>query len=232
MRHLVVFVGMLAAACGGSTASIDGDGPDGGTQDGGSTLDATGFDGGQNDGSPGGGCPSATPANGALCSVPRLSCEYGGVGEHLLCSTIAECVPTSSGVYAWLVGAPAADCISSPANNPLGCPPSFATLPNGAACPREAVSQCVYDQGVCGCGPCAADGGAPAQQWTCVAWPTPNGCPAARPRIGTPCAPEGKSCLYGTMCQVNDGEPSLLCKNGVWTVEPIEALCALPRCGK
>jgi hypothetical protein len=75
-------------------------------------------------------------------------------------------------------------------------------------------------------------GGSFTQQWTCVTWPTPDGCPAARPRIGTPCTSEGQSCMYASICQVNDGEPAVMCKNGLWAVEPFGADCALPLCGK
>jgi hypothetical protein len=120
--------------------------------------------------------------------------------------------------------------VSSPGQNPIGCPPSFTTLPSGSPCPREPAAQCVYAEGVCGCESCRADG-ASGNQWSCASWPTPDGCPAARPRLGSPCATEGRVCGYGTACTISDGEPSMACNGGRWTIHPGDVPCALTQCG-
>jgi hypothetical protein len=227
MRRLgaawALWIGTCLGGCGGSAANVDGS--DGGTTDGSSP------DGATNDGAaPGGNCPANLPTANAPCDAPGLACEYGGTGDHLLCSTIANCQPAAGGNQ-WFVTAPQAGCVASQAQNPIGCPPSFTTLPTGATCPREAVNGCVYTEGVCGCIPCMADGGASSTEWACEAWPAPPGCPEPRPRIGSPCTNEGQSCMYTSVCGVNDGEPALGCQNGRWVQQAFGADCAIRACG-
>jgi hypothetical protein len=202
-------LGGILFACGGSIATLDG-----------------------NDGSaPGGSCPSELPTDKTPCDVLDLACEYGGTGDHLLCSTIAYCYSVPGGGNQWYVKPPWSGCIASQAQNPIGCPPSFTTLPVGATCPREPATQCIYDQGVCGCITCFADGGARSTEWACNEWPAPRGCPERRPRVGSPCTNEGDTCPYAIMCSVNDGEPPMECKNGRWVVQELSDACAIHACG-
>jgi hypothetical protein len=236
MRFVVLSL-TLAAGCGGASTVIEGAAVDGGLEaDGGlgadGGLEASSDGGSHDDGAPGSACPSAIPANGAACTPQGLSCEYGGVGDHLLCSTIAVCQQNSGGAMVWFVSPPAAGCIASPADNPLGCPPSFTTIPTGASCPREPARQCVFAEGVCGCTPCASSTGTMTNEWLCESWPTPSGCPAARPRLGTACTQEGQSCMYPSVCEVNDGEPAMICQNGLWTFQAYGADCAILTCGQ
>jgi hypothetical protein len=226
---LVVVLAAGFVACGGSTFSNGG--ADGGTP-GPNANDGGSFDSGANDGSPGGDCPANVPAAKNACSPAGLSCEYGGTGDHLLCSTMAECQPSASGGNQWFVNAPAASCVASPSQNPLGCPPTFGTIPTGASCPREPASDCVYPEGTCGCVSCAPDGGGTiATEWVCDPWPTPNGCPEPRPRIGSPCASEGQSCMYADLCSVGNGQPAMGCQNGRWVLQAFGVDCAIRHCG-
>lgn len=218
-------MGAVLVACGGSAATIGGG--DGGANDGSSANDGSTSDGS----TPGGECPTAVPTAKSPCATPGLSCEYGGTGDHLLCSTIASCQAAASGGNQWYVNAPPSGCVASPAENPMGCPPSYATLPTGAACPREPATQCVYAEGVCGCIGCMADGGGASTEWACQPWPAPSGCPEPRPRLGSPCTQEGQSCFYANVCGVNDGEPVMGCQNGRWVQQAFGADCAVRACG-
>jgi hypothetical protein len=235
---IVLALGAAVLACGGSVVSVteaNGEGPDGGPPVGDAAPGTPASDAfAPSDASPvGAGCPAQTPIADAPCSVPGLSCEYGGFGDHLLCSTVATCQPGAGKGTTWYVSRPAKDCISSPAANPAECPSSFGAIPMGGACPQAAPGQCVYAEGVCGCVPCAPDGSnAFTNEWACASWPAPSGCPAARPRLGTPCAPEGQSCMYANVCDVNDGEPAIGCQSGRWVITPFGADCAIRQCGK
>jgi hypothetical protein len=75
---------------------------------------------------------------------------------------------------------------------------------------------CPYEQGLwCECTNCSTgnpfDECSGALTWHCQA-PNPNSlCPATLPNAGTPCAPDGLSCVY--RC----GEyGSRQCKDGIW----------------
>src|SRR5262245_33321014 len=132
-RGISWMVGVFLVACSGSTTSI-GDGSDGGGGVDGSVPDAGGADGATRDASPGGLCPPDTPVQGAECSTSFLSCEYGGTGPELLCSTMATC-RGAGGKFSWYVTPPSATCVATQAQNAAACPSSFTGRPTGAACP-------------------------------------------------------------------------------------------------
>lgn len=237
----------VLSACGGGLAS-DGDGAsgdaDGGTNedanggsDGGSRSDAgfgTSADGGTTLGAP---CPSTAPLFGSSCPRPGLTCEYGGVGPLLLCSTMFTCGDQGQ----WLSNAGAKDCTGSETDNAASCPATYDALPPGAECPGGDTRQsarCVYAQGECECGSCfLPDGGNTSNgaAWTCRAFPKAEdpSCPTPRPRAGTPCASEGQTCDYASVCTSLDfGLPALKCTGGLWQSLPVEQPpCALPTCG-
>jgi hypothetical protein len=229
MRTLFcLVVGVAIGGCSGSTTTI-GDTDAGGRPPDGGGLDGTTPDGGSTpDGSPGGACPADVPTDGASCASVDLYCEYGGTGPELLCSTTAHCNTNGK----WSVIVPGKECIPSQAQNPSDCPSSFTGLPTGSACPNDNfATRCVYPEGMCGCLPCMGDG-AMAKEWACQTYPTPDGCPEPRPRVGTPCTQEGKSCSYGGICDVTGSIPILQCQNGAWHIEPIAADCAIRQCGR
>lgn len=232
MQSTGVFVGAFlvlacvsVAACGGSeigVAESDGgvaaDGGSGGGGDGG---------GGGGGGGPGGSCPAALPAARTACTTPGLACEYGGEGDHLLCSVVVNCGQD----HTWYSSASGAPCVGSQAENPSACPSSFTALGRGAACPTDLDARCVYPEGTCACQTCSGGDGGLTRAWACETWPDPAGCPEPRPRIGSPCTNEGQECSYGSICGVVSGVPLLDCRDGVWKRAAIAADCALPKCG-
>ena len=180
---------------------------------------------------PQGLCPAQPPAQGASCTSAGLTCEFGGTGPGLLCSTIASCNGTSTAPK-WFVNAPSPSCVSDPAHNPSSCPVSFGALATGAACPAglPSGSRCVYDEGLCGCTSCASDAGQ-TSQWSCAVFPKPQGCPDSRPAIGSPCTTADQECVYGSFCSVLGGLPTLRCTAGMWERQAGGAACANPVCG-
>jgi hypothetical protein len=230
-RTLAMVMAAALVACSGSSATIGDTGPDGGTPPDSGTSDGSSPPDGSPDG--GGACPSDQPAQGAPCASAELSCEYGGTGPELLCSTTARCSANASGSLAWFVTTPGKECVASQAQNPPACPSTFTGLANGAACPDpSAYTHCVYPEGMCGCLSCMGDAGALGKEWQCEAYPQPQGCPEPRPRIGSACTQENQSCGYGSLCSAVTGIPMLRCENGVWHVEPVAASCAIHICGK
>lgn len=115
-------------------------------------------------------CPATLPAAGTPCT-PRGSaalCEYGD-DPWQNCNTFAYC--DSAG--AWYTVAPSEpDC---PTTLPSGCPASFAGAAGG---PCGSTLSCRYPEGSCSCS---------AAGLTCTA-PAAAGCPATRPRVGSPCS--------------------------------------------
>ncbi len=223
----------IVVACGGATTSgISGPGADGGN---GGTDGGTGADG-----SSPSGCPDTMPTAGTQCDKPGASCEYGGQGPLLLCSTLAQCVTRDGPTGSWTVTPPAATCISTPAQNPSSCPKAFGDVPTGAKCPGGnalGAASCVYPEGMCGCESCyePSDGslGNQNQEWKCDPYPMPgDGCPSPRPEIGSACPKEGQSCFYGGGCGTPIPFSAIACQNGAWTPEAVGLDCAILTCGK
>jgi hypothetical protein len=225
MRTLLPYLSACLVGCGGFTfVGITDDGGHDASQaaDGGS-------EGAAPDGSPGGACPADAPTQASPCARTDLWCEYGGTGPELLCSTMASCQPNAAGSLRWSVTVPGKECIASPAQNSPECPATFVS-PARACPPGNPLGRCVYAEGMCGCVPCAGDGGLPSQQWACEAYPQPGGCPMPRPRAGSACTQEGQSCEYGSPCGVAGGIPYLVCKGGRWALQPFGADCAILAC--
>ena len=145
-------------------------------------------------------CPAAVPTAGVACTGETAGpCEYG---DDLLsgCNMIASCYGGS-----WAVTAPFQP--NCPTVLPSSCPSSFAEAQAPTSQPPCASYSgrliCFYPEGSCTCG-----GGLVL----CTA--PPVGCPATRPRVGTPCSTGPGGCAHwGTgSC---DGA-SLTCACGVW----------------
>ncbi len=237
---LLVYL-VSAAACGGATASVDDAGDDAGSGSQGDSGMAKQGDGGtlgDGNGTLGAGCPASAPAVGATCANPNLTCEYGGAGPHLRCSTIFHCQHQSSGANTWTGNPPGPDCVGTQGQNAGACPASFSALASASACPLPSPGggTCVYPEGLCECAPCAkADGGGADNLWSCKAWPVaPPPCPTPRPRAGSACTMEGELCSYGAVCTaVGFDQPDLKCVMGLWTDEPVaQPPCAFPQCGQ
>ncbi|MGH7295459.1 MAG: hypothetical protein ACRELB_11025, partial [Polyangiaceae bacterium] len=199
---LLVIPFLACLACAGSTASS----PDGGGADGGG---GGGEGGGGGDG--GGlapGCPASAPSAGAACASVGLECEYGN-DLNVDCDTIARCDSTG-----WTLTPPAAQGCPTPAPG-TDCPGSYAAVPQQATCSTAAT--CAYPEGTCSCEvycgpqypvghPC--EGGTP-MTWQCTG--APQGCPAARPRVGSACSTDGQSCDYGDCNAIG-----VVCRDGTW----------------
>ena len=212
------------AACGGSVNSVD---QGNGAGDGGARGDAASNGNGdvRSD-----ACPASVPLPGSPCASAGLTCEYGGEGPYLACSTIATCRADKS----WISNGGGAECTALQSENDPACPSSYEALEPGAACPAI-HGACVYPEGRCACASCfSPDAGGSAKGWSCVRWPSPTGCPTPRPRIGSSCAVDGQECGYATFCSaVGSGLPDLTCSNGLWQelLRPAPP-CALPMCGR
>lgn len=177
-------------------------------------------------------CPTQIPAAGSPCTSAGLTCELGGTGARSLCSTTFTCNGAATHLT-WFVSPPGASCVPDQAHNPGACPASFGGLANGVACPAGLTGTCVYDEGLCGCTPCSGDSGVAGttQQFSCKAYPKPQGCPDPRPLIGDPCTTANQTCDYGGVCSVLSGIPSLTCNDGHWSRQAIGVLCAQHTCG-
>jgi hypothetical protein len=244
--HIAVIaaLGALAsvgsAACGGSVQSTDAqtDGGKNGTTGNGTNGGSTGGSGGGtgvSDSADGGtalaaSCPPSAPADLASCGGQvGLACEYGGTGNYLRCSTIAEC--RADGV--WHVTLPQPSCKGIQADNEAACPSSFGALSAGIACPAGLQGSCAYPEGVCECATCSSPDGT-GKGWSCARWLEPQGCPSPRPHIGSACSTDGQECDYANVCSAVSLElPDIKCVGGVWQPQVIPTPpCAFPSCGQ
>lgn len=219
----VFAAGVAFTACGGSTDSSN---QAGSGADSGSRTEQQGNDGGVLAAQ----CPASPPQTGAACSPAGATCEYGGEGNLLSCSTLFTCGEAGQ----WLSNARGAECNGTQAGNAPACPSSFGALASGEACPGDLHGTCVYPEGACQCASCfAPDAGGAGRLWSCVPWPAPEGCPTPRPRAGSACSSEGQECGYASVCSsVNLGLPDLRCVGGVWqSQEVLQPPCAFPSCG-
>ena len=151
-------------------------------------------------------CPPTEPIDGTPCAgtVPAGGCEYG-VDPQYFCGTIALCDPTRGWVTQIGLGSP-----TCPTSLSFSCPPSFdeaqATSSQLACASLPTNLTCTYPEGRCDC-----EQG--LSVLTCTA-PAPAGCPATRPRAGTPCSTAVGSCsAWGT--GICDGQ-SMTCTCGLW----------------
>src|SRR4051812_21064550 len=151
-------------------------------------------------------CPSVVPTNGAPCTGSSSvgGCEYGSDSNYT-CGTTAMCDPR----YGWSVQT-LSDGLQCPTVLPSSCPASFvdaeAASPQLACASLPTNLSCLYPEGRCSC----SQG---LTVLTCTP-PAPAGCPAARPRAGTPCSAEAGSCTaWGT--GICDGQ-SMVCRCGFW----------------
>ncbi len=145
-------------------------------------------------------CPASVPTDGEACSGETAApCEYGD--DTLFgCNTIASCY-----AGAWSLSTPIEP--TCPTTVPSSCPSSFVEAKAPTSQPACASYSgrlvCFYPEGSCVCG-----GGL-------ISCTVPlAGCPATRPRAGTPCSTGPGGCAtWGTgSC---DGA-SLTCGCGVW----------------
>jgi hypothetical protein len=183
---------------------------------GGVTIDPLQDGGPGNDSGPGPGdaapspyCPTSPPSQGAACSHPGLTCEYGS-DPNVYCDTVAQCMGG-----AWEVNVPPPSGCPTPPN-PSACPATFASVPVGQHCGNLVGTTCDYAQGFCGCavpsmGPYPDDASAVAI-WICDS--PQAGCPMPRPKLGTACSQEGLQCDYSP-CSLPTGT-SLVCQSGAW----------------
>ncbi len=150
------------------------------------------------------GCPPTAPTAGATCTG-NLECEYG-TSLNPACNDNWQC---SAGV--WLKISTEGQC--PPAGAPM-CPATYdAANTDKGKCAPEAEF-CVYPQGTCIC--TDDPGGLPragGPEWGCT--PVTAGCPAAPPRLGTPCkVPESTECDYGAC----NGGVDMQCTDGHWAI--------------
>jgi hypothetical protein len=156
-------------------------------------------------------CPSTVPTQGGSCK-PILTCGYPGSAPHGVCSIIAGCGEAEmSTQFTWFVSQRSGCGV-----NAATCPAAFSALAPGSPCPGVSSLLCSYQEGACGCVPCASDGGVPnSSMWACRAWgPDQDGCPPDPPLWGDACAPN-QICSYGVPCVFAVG-PTMICVDGYW----------------
>jgi hypothetical protein len=154
---------------------------------------------------PGFVCPSASPTGGGPCPVTSEACEYGS-SPYFVCDTVARCELGSDGGWTWGVvdGADSSQCASQTS----ACADTQ-SVTDGGACPvtlEDPFFECDLPGESCSC--------AASSAWSCQ--PTPSGCPAERPRLGSLCdepTPPGTVCSYA-------GGLSLACDDGNWVDRP------------
>ncbi len=174
-------------------------------------------------------CPATLPADGSRCSVPNLTCDYPGVDPGGACRPRATC-ELKTPAMSWSVTQPAGAC----GTHPSPCPPAFASIPSGGACPAGASpfqTTCDYAEGRCGCVSCFGDAGAGGTMWSCRAWDAGAGasCPARAPLAGSACGTPDAFCFYGGCGQISIGS-DLQCEGGYWQERGISGTCALLSC--
>ena len=151
-------------------------------------------------------CP-ATPAG--ACGLEGAECEYGS-DPLAACNQLFTC---SGGLLHPESGAPAG-CPTPDAGVSSECPAYPPTPPAsdaGASCQVHLV--CDYPEGRC---ECEFDFSSQQIQFSCA---VPSaGCPAVRPRLGTSCAEESKSCSY-SVCGVLPDFGAVKCSMGIWVMD-------------
>jgi hypothetical protein len=199
---------LLGAACGGSSSSSSSGNPvetdasvdsGSGSTDGGGGVDSGGgADSGSDGGSSVAACPVSYPNAGDACPKEGRKCQYG---DNPKCLGIAECMNGKWSVAIPRCAPPDATC------------PATREIAAGQAC-GKLDAYCNYAGLTCSCTNCT---NGPVQNctgpttWHCDAPNTTQGCPAARPNLGTACVKEALFCNYG--CEANE---SRQCTGGAW----------------
>ncbi len=167
-------------------------------------------------GPPPGPCGRVPPADGAICAMDGLICEYGG-DPRVLCRPTARCQ-----MGHWEVLMPAAAACPG-FSLPGVCPPS-AMDAQARMCPAEGL-WCGYGGLTCHCTGCVSvprpQCGMPIQ-WRCDAPNISPACPDPPPLLGTACLMENLLCAYS--CETHGDRHQRVCLNRVWTLAP--AMCA------
>jgi len=148
-------------------------------------------------------CPPNAPSVGSACPEIGFVCQYGS-SSVLGCNQIFLC--QASG---WTLEPGAGDAGRCSAGG--SCP---ASSPTGTCSVLN--EQCSYEGNpgsACQC----SFGSPPSDMlhWTCDS--LPQGCPAPRPGIGSPCSEPGLDCDYGRC----SGGIELKCKDGTW--QPVQS---------
>lgn len=177
-------------------------------------------------------CPAADPGDGAACTKDGLLCEYGDDFDPR-CNQLRVC---SGGRYGSpiLFGGGGKKCGAPPPvvpPNPAACPGSKGAITEGQTCAAKGTA-CSFDGARCTCGafcptapverpPCDPDAGVTTNccdqsrsEWHC--FEGPSFCSKDRPRVGSPCTEEGKSCA--TTEPAECGQGLITCKDGVWGI--------------
>jgi hypothetical protein len=172
-------------------------------------------------------CPSSVPRAGGSCK-PVLTCGYRGSAPHGLCPIIADCGEAEmSTTYTWFVSEPPGCGVNAPA-----CPATLAAVTPGSPCAGPSSLFCSYQEGACGCVPCAsADGITSARMWACRGWgPDQAGCPLDPPLPGDACTNASPICSYGVPCVFAVGL-TMICQDGYWQIGGGGGACIIPTCG-
>jgi hypothetical protein len=140
-------------------------------------------------------CPELVPSESAPCSQNNLYCEYG-------CGNVFVC---ADGTWGEANNTPL--CQTGP--NSSSCPAELSSIEDGGSCSGPSTGECLYPGGVCQCvfDPDPTPDASANGSWWCGPGP---GCPAYRPRIGSPCDAAGGSCSYA---QCGSTET---CSGGYW----------------
>ena len=159
-------------------------------------------------------CPAAVPADGEPCMGPpgtTLACEYGG-NTYTRCTTFAICAADEANpAFRWIVGRPDPGC----GIQPQRCAATFDAVKVDSPCTQLDIT-CDYPEGACGCVSCASDGGSPGA-WQCRRWSEAGaGCPARRPRAGTPCPVDDVICSWNQCCSGLSLGEDQQCQLGSW----------------
>jgi hypothetical protein len=163
-------------------------------------------------------CPVAEPAAGDPCDPKSLSlCEYGD-DRRYECNRLYGCTGGHVQVVSFSFGSPwgwpeAGGC---PTTLSARCPPSRASLTEGAACTPDL--RCQYVEGECAC----VQSGVPGEEakWECQPFnhlgDSDAACPVDRPHLGAPCLQPSGYCSYDFDCTIE------LCSCGKWALGNLE----------
>ena len=147
-------------------------------------------------------CPVALPTAGTTCTREGLVCEYG-TDPRRDCRPTATC---TSGRY--LLGA-----VTCPPP-PVDTCPATRDLAAGQSC-AVMDAYCTYGDLYCHCTNCPRNSPlcnpSSPLRWDCDVPNANPQCPAAMPRQGTACAPDGLTCTYA--CGASNGRT---CIGGAW----------------
>lgn len=167
-------------------------------------------------------CPTRVPRTEESCSISRIECEYGDRDESE-CNLVATCRGSGS----WTLTPPDQKCLQDRIDDSI-C--DAAGGGSDAPCDTDAVyGVCTTHLGdsVRRCGCYRGEDG--FLRLGCSESRLQPGCPWPRPRLGSPCGTNARSCDYGrcmsgAASHVESGH-ALECDHGVWMEAPAAA-CA------